>query len=269
MVVAGGSLGFVGVIIVIVYLLMGGNPQNLQLSSGGAPGGGGLATGSGGSVAIDPAQEEVAQRVRKVLGDTEDVWTELFRERGQTYQPAVLVLFTDATETACGWGQSATGPFYCPADGRVYIDLSFYDELSRRFGAPGDFAQAYVVAHEVGHHVQNLLGISGKVDAMRSRVSQEEANDLSVRLELQADFLAGVWAHHADKKRKIIEPGDIEEAINAASQIGDDRLQKRSQGYAVPDTFTHGSSVQRVKWFMRGFESGDMTAGDTFSVGQP
>ena len=196
----------------------------------------------------------------------EDTWNAIFRAGGGSYREPKLVLFTDVVQSACGTAQSAMGPFYCPADQKVYIDLSFYNELHRRYGAPGDFAQAYVVAHEVGHHVQNLLGISGKVHSMKQRLSQAEGNALSVRLELQADCLAGVWAHHADKARNILEAGDIEEALNAASAIGDDTLQRQSRGTVVPESFTHGTSAQRQHWFRTGLTSGNPDSCDTFSV---
>jgi predicted metalloprotease len=195
-----------------------------------------------------------------------DIWGALFQKAGRTYEPPGLVLFSGAVRSGCGVAGAASGPFYCPEDGKVYIDLSFYDELRERFGAPGDFAQAYVIAHEIGHHVQNLLGISERVSSMRGRVSTEEYNQLSVRLELQADFLAGVWAHHAERAKQILESGDIEEALNAASAIGDDRLQREATGTVTPDSFTHGTSAQRVRWFRLGFETGDMSRGDTFSA---
>ncbi|MBN9022776.1 MAG: neutral zinc metallopeptidase, partial [Rhizobiales bacterium] len=209
-----------------------------------------------------PADEE-GQFVATVLGDTEDTWGRLFQEGGKRYQDPTLVLFDGQVQSACGFASAATGPFYCPGDRKLYLDLSFFDEMSRRFGAPGDFAQAYVIAHEVGHHVQNLLGILPQVDAERRGASQAEANALSVRLERQAYCLAGVWAHGADAKG-LLEVGDIDEALNAASQIGDDTLQKRSQGYVVPDSFTHGSSAQRSTWFKRGYEAGRVDACDTF-----
>jgi len=214
------------------------------------------------------AENEQARFISMVLADTEQTWGEIFRAGGQRYVEPTLVLFTGATRTACGVGQAAMGPFYCPADQKVYIDLSFYDELRSRFRAPGDFAQAYVIAHEIGHHVQNLLGISDKVQATRQRVGEVEANQLSVRLELQADCLAGVWANHADRARQVLESGDLEEALNAASAIGDDQLQKQAQGYAVPDSFTHGSSAQRVRWFKQGMQSGNVASCDTFAARQ-
>nr|WP_297356989.1 neutral zinc metallopeptidase [uncultured Caldimonas sp.] len=215
-----------------------------------------------------PSDDTMAQFVSVVLADTEDTWKQLFARSGSQYREPKLVLFRDATPTACGQGQAAMGPFYCPADERVYIDLSFYETLKHRLGAPGDFAQAYVIAHEVGHHVQHLLGITDKVDAMRGRVSEAQYNGLSVRLELQADCLSGVWAHHADKARQLLEQGDVEEALNAASQIGDDALQRRSGGTVVPESFTHGTSEQRVSWFRRGLQTGDLQQCNTFEATQ-
>jgi hypothetical protein len=208
-----------------------------------------------------PINDEMSQFVKVVFADTEDVWNELM----DGYREPTLVLFTDYVESACGQANSAVGPFYCSRDERVYIDLSFYEELRNRFDAPGDFAQAYVIAHEVGHHVQHLLGITDRVHAMRDRVSEEEYNQLSVKLELQADFLAGVWAHHA-RNKGYLEEGDIEEALTAASAIGDDRLQMQSRGYVTPDSFTHGTSEQRMRWFRKGFQSGDPSEGDTFNT---
>jgi predicted metalloprotease len=216
-----------------------------------------------------PANDRQAAFVSTVLADTEDVWTEQFRQSGSRYQPPRLVLFRGATSTACGTGQTAMGPFYCPGDQKVYIDLSFYETLQRQLGAPGDFAQAYVIAHEVGHHVQNLMGITGQVDQRRGRMSPAQANALSVRVELQADCFAGVWANHADAARRILESGDIEEALNAASHIGDDALQRQSQGRVVPESFTHGTSAQRVGWFKRGLEGGRVADCDTFRNRQP
>lgn len=213
-----------------------------------------------------PADDTMARFVSTVLADTEDVWTQVFREGGGRYQEPRLVLFRGVTPTACGTGQAAMGPFYCPADQKVYIDLGFYETLKNRLGAPGDFAQAYVIAHEVGHHVQNQLGISSKVDQMRGRVSQTEYNALSVRLELQADCFAGVWAHHAQNARKILEQGDVEEAMNAAAKIGDDALQRAQGGAVVPDSFTHGTSAQRQRWFNNGLQNGSVKACDTFAA---
>jgi predicted metalloprotease len=201
-----------------------------------------------------------------VLADTEDAWGAIFQAAGRTYEPPSLVLFSGAVESACGFAQAAVGPFYCPGDRQVYIDLSFYQELQSKFGAPGDFAQAYVIAHEVGHHVQTLLGISERTMAARQRASEAEANALSVRQELQADCFAGIWAHNADRSRQLLESGDIEEGLNAAAAIGDDRLQKQSRGYISPESFTHGSSQQRVTWFKQGFESGRVDSCDTFAA---
>jgi uncharacterized protein len=204
--------------------------------------------------------------VAKVLGSTEQTWSTIFREGGSDYRKPKLVLFTGSTPSACGTGQAAMGPFYCPGDEKVYIDLAFYGDLQNRFHAPGDFAQAYVIAHEVGHHVQKLLGVSDKVDAMRQRMSAVEFNRVSVRLELQADCFSGVWAYHANRARGILEPGDLEEGLTAAAAIGDDRLQKQSRGTVVPESFTHGTSAQRVRWFRNGFESGSLKACDTFAA---
>lgn len=211
-------------------------------------------------------ENELADFVSVVLADTEDTWGNIFSGDGRSYEQPKLVLFTGAVESACGYAQAAMGPFYCPADKQVYIDLGFYQDLRDKMGAPGDFAQAYVIAHEVGHHVQNLLGISDQVHEMRSRISETDYNQLSVRLELQADCLSGVWANRADRARQILEGGDIEEALNAASMIGDDRLQKQARGYVTPDSFTHGSSQQRVRWFKKGLASGAVNTCDTFGA---
>ncbi len=216
------------------------------------------------------ADEQRAGFVKTVLAFTEDVWNEQFAKSGQDYPEPTLVLFRDAVQSGCGNASSASGPFYCPADQKLYIDLSFYNELQNRFGAPGDFAMAYVVAHEVGHHIQTLMGTSEKMARLRGQVSKEEYNQYSVRMELQADFLAGMWAHYMQGKtingRPVLERGDIEEALNAANAIGDDRLQREAQGYVVPESFTHGTSQQRMYWFKRGFESGDISQGDTFNA---
>jgi uncharacterized protein len=248
--------GGAGVIILIISLLLGQNP--LEYING----------GDGSQLQqqqpISEEENQQAEFVKVVLKDTEDVWNKLFQERGEAYQEPVMVLFSGMDQSGCGTASSAMGPFYCPADSKVYIDLSFYNDLQSRFGAPGDFAMAYVVAHEVGHHVQHLWGITDKVHSLRERLSEEENNKLSVKMELQADFLAGVWAHHADQLNNILEPGDIEEALTAANAIGDDRLQKKLQGYVVPDAFTHGTSEQRMYWFKKGFETGDIEQGDTF-----
>ena len=234
-----------------------------------------LLSGGGGPVSTQqapaphpPADDKQARFVATVLGFTEDVWREQFKQMGATYREPKLVLFRGSYPTACGQGQAAMGPFYCPADQKVYIDLNFFDTLDRQLGAPGDFAQAYVVAHEVGHHVQKQLGITDKVDGMRGRVPEEQMNALSVRLELQADCLAGVWANHANKAKAWLEPGDVEEGLNAAAKIGDDTLQRQSQGVVVPESFTHGSSAQRVNWFKRGLSSGNMSQCNTFESRQ-
>ncbi len=258
--VAGGGCGTL-ILVLIVWLLVGGNP--LELLNNLQP----VGDQSSVSQYQGTAEEnELAQFVGVVLGDTEDVWNMLFRRAGMAYREPKLVLFSEAVQSACGYASAATGPFYCPGDEKVYIDLSFFRELQHRFQAPGDFAMAYVIAHEVGHHVQNLLGINDRVMAMRNRMSQRQFNQYLVRLELQADFLAGVWAHHAQKLHNILEEGDVEEAMNAASAVGDDRIMKRTQGYVVPDAFTHGTSEQRVRWFMKGFKTGDINQGDTFSA---
>ena len=223
------------------------------------------------SVSVEPSgrpgiNDDQRKFVAVVLAETEDVWQEAFRKRGRAYQAPTLVLFSGAVESACGMAGSAVGPFYCPSDHKVYLDLSFFEDLRTRFGASGDFAQAYVIAHEVGHHVQTLLGISKKVNELQARVSPSERNKLSVRMELQADCFAGVWARQADQSRQILEAGDIEEGLNAASAIGDDRIQRKTQGHVVPDAFTHGSSAQRVRWFKLGLESGNLQSCDTFNA---
>jgi predicted metalloprotease len=247
-------------ILMLIIWLLGGNPLQLlqqmpqqpgQALPGGAP---------------PPGQEELKHFVGVVLHDTEVVWDELFRQHGGAYRKPTLVLFNGRVNSACGRTSAAVGPFYCPEDERVYLDLDFYRELKDRFGASGDFAQAYVIAHEIGHHVQKILGVAEQVDAARRRAGERVANQLSVRLELQADFFAGVWANHAQQKFKSLEPGDIEEALRCANAIGDDNLQKQARGVVVPDSFTHGTSAQRVKWFMRGFTTGDMNKGDTFNT---
>jgi predicted metalloprotease len=257
-IVVGGGIGTV--ILVVVYLLLGGNPQALFNSQQGAQ------LSQPGQIDNQAPRDEASKFVAVVLADTEDAWHEIFRQMGRQYEEPKLVLFTDMTRSGCGFASGASGPFYCPEDRRVYIDLGFYRLLQERLGAGGDFAQAYVIAHEVGHHVQNLLGISDRVQAARGRVSQSEYNRLSVRLELQADFLAGVWARYADRVKHVVEAGDIEEAMRAASAIGDDRLQHSSRGFVVPDSFTHGTSEQRVRWFRRGYETGDLRQGDTFNA---
>jgi uncharacterized protein len=252
----GGGIG--GLVLVLLFsALTGQNPLDL-INSGtsGEP----ETVGTSGVREDDPQGQFVA----RVLGDTEETWRQVFGERGEAYAPPILVLFTGATRSACGTGSAAMGPFYCPVDRKVYLDLSFFRDLDERFGAPGDFAQAYVIAHEVGHHVQTMTGVSERVSAMRGRVGEADANALSVRQELQADCFAGVWGFYA-AKRSLLEPGDTEEGLRAASAIGDDRLQQRAQGYVVPESFTHGSSAQRVEWFRRGLESGKPEACDTFS----
>ena len=261
----GRSIGIGTIVVALVGgWVLGINPLTiLGMLSGGAPP---AQVQSQGPAQKPPADDTMARFVSTVLADTEDVWRGVFREGGGQYQEPRLVLFRGATQTACGTGQAAMGPFYCPADQKVYIDLGFYETLKTRLGAPGDFAQAYVIAHEVGHHVQNQLGISGKVDQMRGRVSKAEYNQLSVRLELQADCFAGVWAHHAQNARKILEQGDVEEAMNAAAKIGDDALQRSGGGAVVPESFTHGTSAQRQRWFNNGLQNGSVKGCDTFST---
>ena len=258
----GGRLGIGGIVIALVAsYFLGINPMTIL----GVLGGGGAPTQqvSQGPAQRPPKDDIMASFVSKVLADTEDVWSAVFAQSKAQYPAPKLVLFRGATPTACGTGQSAMGPFYCPGDQKVYIDLAFYETMKTKLGAPGDFAQAYVIAHEVGHHIQHVMGISGKVDAMRGRISEKEQNALSVRLELQADCFAGVWSRGS---KLGLDKGDIEEALNAASAIGDDTLQKKSQGYAQPDTFTHGSSKQRMAWFNAGLQSGNMKSCDTFSA---
>ena len=250
-VAVGGGLGTI--VIMILALLFGINPQQLfeQLPSDQAP-------GVQSSRPTSPEEDELKQFVSVVLAKSEDVWTDVFRQNGRQYREPTLVLFTDRVQSACGITGAAVGPFYCPGDERVYIDLSFYEQLRREFKAPGDFAQAYVVAHEVGHHVQKLLGITDRIDSLRGQVGEVEANQMSVRLELQADYLAGVWAHYGQEQFRFIEPGDVEGAIQSANAIGDDRLQKRAGGFVSPEKYTHGTSAQRVKWFSLGLKTGDM-----------
>jgi len=261
-----GGIGGVGfLVIVVLYMLLGGDPAQLveQMPSQSMPSASTI-TGP-----PPPGQEELADFVSVVLADTEDTWNPIFASIGREYEEPRLVLFSGQVQSACGMAGAAVGPFYCPGDHKLYIDLSFYDEMKRRFRAPGDFAQAYVIAHEVGHHVQNLLGINSEVQAMQRRASKSEANALSVRLELQADCLAGVWGYHTQRARNMLEEGDLEEALRAASAIGDDNIQRQSQGRVVPDSFTHGSSEQRVRWFRTGFELGDVASCDTFRVSNP
>ncbi|MDP4149661.1 MAG: neutral zinc metallopeptidase [Bacteroidota bacterium] len=256
-VAAGG--GVIGLIIYIIYSLMGGSGP-----SGQAPQLPGQTQSAQQSPEDQAAEDREVKFVKVVLGDTEDVWTKLFADEGKTYQYPTLVLFRDEVQSACGFASAAAGPFYCPGDRKLYLDLSFCQELKDRFKAPGDFAVAYVIAHEVGHHIQNLKGISAKMEELHSQLDKTAYNKYSVKLELQADFLAGVWAHYADKMQNIIEPGDIESALSAANAIGDDRLQRQATGTVVPDAFTHGTSAQRVYWFKKGYETGDLKQGDTF-----
>lgn len=262
-VLVGGGLSALFLALLVGFL--GGDPQKV-LQQQQAPGGRG---GRGGEAQQELSPEEVrkGEFVKRILGTTEDVWSELFpKEVGRSYKEPTLVMFSGQTKSACGFANAAVGPFYCPADQKVYIDLAFYDELKNKFKAPGDFAQAYVIAHEIGHHVQNQLGLTDKVHSRQGRVSKEEFNQLSVRLELQADYLAGVWAHHAQKTKGILEAGDLKEGLVAATAIGDDRLQMQAQGYVVPDSFTHGTSEQRLRWFAKGLKAGTIEGFDTFSV---
>jgi hypothetical protein len=261
--IAGGGIGTILLVIAALYL---GIDPSVILNQ---------ATPRGGAPAVEEpagprpaAEDRLADFVSVVLADTEDAWKEIFRQGGRNYAEPTLVLFTDAVQSACGFADAATGPFYCPGDRKLYIDLGFFRELQERFQAPGDFAQAYVIAHEVGHHVQNLLGIESKVGEARRRSGQREANRLSVLLELQADCLAGVWANHADRARGILEQGDVEEALGAASAIGDDRLQRQSAGRVVPDSFTHGTSAQRARWFRQGLDTGQVSQCDSFAAGE-
>lgn len=259
--IVGGGIG--AILLAVVVTLLGGDPSVIldqiapQEDQYGAPQG------------TSPQEDQLAEFSTVVLGSTEDVWSELFRQEGETYRKPTLVLFSRNTDSECGYAQSASGPFYCPLDEKLYVDLSFYQELKNKLQAPGDFAQAYVIAHEVGHHVQKQLGVTNQVQSLQRQVSKTEANQLSVMLELQADCFAGVWANHSEQVSKIsLEQGDLEEALNAAAQIGDDRLQSRSQGYVVPDAFTHGSSAQRVRWFKKGLQAGDPAQCDTFNASQ-
>jgi len=256
--VAGGGVGVL--VIVALVWLMGGNPSQVvdMLQNTGAEQG--VADSS-----VIQAEQELADFAGVVLKDTEDIWSAIFSQNGKTYRDPTLVLFSGSVESACGYSSSATGPFYCPTDEKVYIDLSFLADLQEKLDATGDFAMAYIIAHEVGHHVQKQLGIMEQVQALRGRVGEAEYSAKQVRLELQADFLAGVWAHYAHKTKDILEEGDVEEALNAAAAVGDDRIQMKSQGYVVPDAFTHGTSEQRRNWFLKGFRTGDLDQGDTFS----
>lgn len=254
----GGGLLLLG--IVVLMMCMGADPRALLQLAQNMP-------QNPAEAQPGPAtQDEASQFVSVVLADTEEVWRQIFRHMGKQYREPRLVLFSGQVASACGFQSAATGPFYCPLDQKVYIDLTFFQEMKDKLNAPGDFAQAYVIAHEVGHHVQKLLGISDEVHDLQRRASKEKANELSVRLELQADFFAGVWAHHAQQNWNILEEGDIEEALRAANQIGDDRLQMQQRGFVVPESFTHGSSEQRVRWFVRGLKTGDVERGDTFGI---
>lgn len=255
--IGGGGIGML-ILVLIISFISGRNPLELmQQVEQTAPAGEAVQTGA-------PSNDPQAEKIAWVLADTEDTWRRIFQQNGATYQDPVLVLFEGSVRSTCGMASSAVGPFYCPADHKVYLDLSFFRDLDQRFGAPGDFAEAYVVAHEVGHHVQTLVGVSERINAARSRMSEAEANQLSVRQELQADCYAGVWGHHANR-RDALDEGDIEEGLRAAAAIGDDRLQRRSQGHVVPESFTHGSSEQRQRWLMRGLQTGDINQCDTFN----
>lgn len=249
--------GGIGIIILIIYTLFGGNPGDIINN---------ISPGGSNTPYVETAEDkELAEFVSVVLADTEDIWTEVLAKEGVEYRTPTLVLFTDSVQSGCGTAGSQMGPFYCSADDKLYIDLSFFAELRDRFKAPGDFAMGYVVAHEVGHHVQNILGVTDQVHELRSKLTEEEYNKYSIKLELQADYLAGVWGYHANKKG-LLDEGDLEEALNAASAIGDDTLQKQAQGYAVPDSFTHGTSEQRKRWFYKGFKTGDLSQWDTFNA---
>ena len=255
-----GGLGGFGIIIMIIYALLGGNPGDIMQS---------IDPGQTQNVPYEATQEEeeLAEFVSVVLADTEVVWNDIFADLGKEYNEPKLVLFTGSVQSACGVAGASTGPFYCPGDKNVYIDLSFYNELKTQFKAPGDFAMAYVIAHEVGHHIQNELGIIAQMNEIRGKVSKEEYNKYNVRLELQADYLAGVWANHV-QGQNLLEEGDLEEALTAASAVGDDRIQMQSQGYVVPDSFTHGTSEQRKRWFYKGYEAGDLSQWDTFDANE-
>ncbi len=256
-----GGVGGLGIVITILYFLLGGNPadvtQTLQVDQPYTAGAG---------EPLSAKDVEMGQFVSTVLASIEEVWRERFRDMGRTYVEPKLVLFSGQIDSACGYAGASSGPFYCPGDSKVYIDLSFFEQMQRQLNAPGDFALAYVIAHEVGHHVQNLLGINDQVMARRGRVSEKDFNKIMVRMELQADFLAGVWAHYANLEPGFLESGDVEEGMNAASAVGDDRIMKQTQGYIVPDAFTHGTSEQRVRWFKKGFTTGDIDQGDTFGA---
>ncbi len=266
---AGGGLGLI--ILILIALALGVDPIALLNQAGPPPNAGQappavVVEGEAPEPRIDE-EDDLTQFVEVILASTEDVWATVLPEQtGVDYEEPKLVLFRDQVGSACGFADSAVGPFYCPADRKIYLDLAFFDDLRDQFDAPGDFAQAYVIAHEVGHHIQTLLGTTQRAQMAKRRLDEAQANEISVRIELQADYLAGVWAHHAERMRDILEPGDIEEGINAAQAIGDDRLQRRRQGYVVPDSFTHGTSEQRARWFLKGFRLGDMSGSDTFAV---
>lgn len=261
--VVGGGIG--AVFLAVIVALLGGDPSVVfQQGQQQAPSDRSYPEST--RTQTSGASDRMAEFVSVVLADTEDTWNSLFRQMGAKYVEPKLVIYSNAVESACGYARSAVGPFYCPRDQKVYIDLSFYRDLKYKYNAPGDFAQAYVIAHEVGHHVQNLMGISGKVQTLQRQVDAREANQLSVRLELQADCFAGVWANHANRSRQVLEAGDVEEALNAASSIGDDRLQSQAKGYVVPDSFTHGSSAQRARWFKQGIQTGDPAQCNTFAA---
>jgi predicted metalloprotease len=262
--VIGGGIG--AIILSVIVALLGGDPSVIWDQQ---PAPSDRTRTEAPQTQRPPANDRMADFVSVVLADTEDTWKTIFRQQGATYVEPKLVLFDGAVNSACGYARAAVGPFYCPANQKLYIDLSFYEDLKNRHNAPGDFAQAYVIAHEVGHHVQNLMGVSDKVQALQRRSDRVQANQLSVRLELQADCFAGIWANNANRSRQIIEEGDIEEALNAASSIGDDRLQRQAKGYVVPEAFTHGSSAQRVQWFKRGIQSGDPAQCNTFATTTP
>jgi predicted metalloprotease len=263
-----GGLGGLGLLALVLLGLLFGIDPSFLLNGGGTPSTYVPSSPEPRTTHAPGASDEASEFVSVVLADTEDAWRALFRQMGRTYQEPTLVLFSGLVDSGCGVAQSASGPFYCPRDHKLYLDTSFFDEMSRRFGEPGDFARAYVIAHEVGHHVQNQLGILPRVEAMQQQVGRSDANRIQVMVELQADCFAGIWAHYADRSRGILESGDIEEGLNAAAAIGDDRLQRQAQGYVVPDAFTHGSSAQRVRWFKRGLEQGTPQACDTFGSGQ-
>lgn len=258
-----GGIGGLGIVVAIIYMLMGGNPLDLLTLVQEQPV---THEQSQGSYQESAEEKQLRQFSAVVLRETENVWNELFARSGRSYEEPTLTIYSGSVQSGCGFASAGSGPFYCPLDRKIYLDLGFYDVMRNSFGAPGDFAMAYVIAHEVGHHVQNLLGILEKVHALRPRISQEQFNALSVKLELQADYLAGVFAHHVQNKN-LLDEGDFEEAMGAASAVGDDTIQKKTQGYIMPDSFTHGTSEQRMRWFRKGFQTGDLSQGDTFGPG--